>query len=176
MAQEMTLSAIGRDRPGIVAGLTGVLFEQGCNLEDSSMTRLGGDFAVLLLVALPEGLTPDALTAALAPTAQTLGLTIALREAAARGDGGGLPYTLVVYGADRPGIVFRVTEAAAGHGINICDLRSHVTSGAHPIDSLVMELSAPSAEAATRFGDAVRALARELAVYVSFGPMEADEL
>ena len=43
------MSAIGKDRPGIVADLAELIFEHGCNLEDSSMTILGGEFAVLLL-------------------------------------------------------------------------------------------------------------------------------
>src|SRR5437899_5188362 len=49
MKRWYALSAIGKDRPGIVADLAELIFEHGCNLEDSSMTILGGEFAVLLL-------------------------------------------------------------------------------------------------------------------------------
>ena len=43
------MSGIGKDRPGIVADLAELIFDHGCNLEDSSMTVLGSEFAVLLL-------------------------------------------------------------------------------------------------------------------------------
>jgi glycine cleavage system transcriptional repressor len=52
----VVISAVGKDRPGIVAGVSKVLFEAGCNLEDSSMTILEGEFAMILVVSLPEAL------------------------------------------------------------------------------------------------------------------------
>src|SRR2546428_8763324 len=51
MRRWFALSAIGRDRPGIVADLAGLIYECDCNLEDSSMTVLGSEFAVLLLLS-----------------------------------------------------------------------------------------------------------------------------
>ena len=45
------LSAIGQDRPGIVADVSGLIFECGGNLEDSSMTILGNQFALLILLS-----------------------------------------------------------------------------------------------------------------------------
>ena len=42
--------AIGADRPGIVAALTGALFEAGGNLEDVSSSILRGHFAIMLVV------------------------------------------------------------------------------------------------------------------------------
>ena len=50
MTQWFALSAIGRDRPGIVADLAELIYECDCNLEDSSMTILGSEFAILLLL------------------------------------------------------------------------------------------------------------------------------
>ena len=45
------MAAIGRDRPGIVADLSGCVYACGCNLEDASMTMLGSEFATLMLVS-----------------------------------------------------------------------------------------------------------------------------
>ena len=50
MRRWFAMSAIGRDRPGIVADLAELIYECDCNLEDSSMTVLGSEFAVLLLL------------------------------------------------------------------------------------------------------------------------------
>src|SRR5258708_28090519 len=97
------LSAVGKDRPGIVATLAKIFYEKGCNLEDSSMTRLKGDFAVLLLISLQENMTPDALRKELEPATRENGLTFTLREltpqeSSAETGPGALPYTLLVYG------------------------------------------------------------------------------
>ena len=46
----LVISALGEDQPGIVNRLSKVLLDQGCNIEDSRMTVLGGEFAVMLLV------------------------------------------------------------------------------------------------------------------------------
>src|SRR2546423_4648007 len=52
----LALSAIGRDRPGIVAALTGVLLDHGLNIEDSQATILRGHFSIVLIVATPDEL------------------------------------------------------------------------------------------------------------------------
>jgi glycine cleavage system transcriptional repressor len=180
MKRQVALSAIGQDRPGIVAGLAEALFEQGCNLEESSMTRLKGEFAILLLVTLPEDGAAAALESALEPVARRLGLTLLVRELRPEeiegaDDSRTRPYTLVVYGGDRPGIVYRVTRAASRHGFNITDLRTRVT-GAAPVYSLLMEVEVPSDAAAETFRDELAALKRELRVETTFEPVEADEL
>src|SRR5438034_10836003 len=51
MKRWFALSAIGLDRPGIVADLAELIYDCDCNLEDSSMTVLGSEFAVLLLLS-----------------------------------------------------------------------------------------------------------------------------
>jgi len=180
MKTQVALSAIGRDRPGIVAGITKVLFEKGCNLEDSSMTLLKGDFAVQLLITLPDGFTTGQLSDAVRPVADSLGLTTVLREFKPddlKAESGALPYTLIVYGGDRPGIVYKVTQAAASQGLNITDLRTHVTGdAARPVYSLAMDVEAPSEKAARDFNADLERLKAELKVDIAFHPSEADEL
>jgi glycine cleavage system transcriptional repressor len=178
--RQVALSAVGRDRPGIVAGLTRALFEQGCNLEESSMTRLKGEFAILLLVTLPLGGSRETLEAAVEPVARSLGLTYLIRELtpeemAEVDDAGTRPYTLVVYGADRPGIVFHVTQAAARHSLNITDLRTRVT-GPTPVYSLIMELEVPGDAAAEAFRTDLQKLKGQLQVETTFEAVEAEEL
>lgn len=174
--------AVGRDRPGIVAGLTRVLLELGGNLEDSSMTRLKNDFAVLLLVALPEGADPSQASAALDQEAKVLGLTIIARvlepdEWESNTSRTGSNHTLVLYGADKPGLVHRVSEVAAKTGLNIIDLRSQLTgTESKPVYSMVLELDAPDPVSAERFKAELERLQQELKVDLVFSPSEADEL
>ncbi|MCZ6710963.1 MAG: glycine cleavage system protein R, partial [Gammaproteobacteria bacterium] len=44
------ISAIGRDRPGIVNELSQAVLDLDLSIEDSRMTVLGGEFAVLMSV------------------------------------------------------------------------------------------------------------------------------
>ena len=47
------LTALGDDRPGLVAEVTRYVLERGGNLEDSRMVNLRGQFAMMMLVARP---------------------------------------------------------------------------------------------------------------------------
>src|SRR6266481_3460631 len=51
----VAVTAVGADRPGIVAAVSRVLYDIGGNIEDSRMAILGGHFAMVLIVALPQG-------------------------------------------------------------------------------------------------------------------------
>ncbi len=181
MKKMIALSAIGQDQPGIVAALSKVLFEQNCNLEDSSMTRLKDDFAVLLLFTPPENLSLENLKKALDPAGAKLGLSISLRELPPTSNpkqtAQSLSYTLVVYGLDHPGIVYRVAQCATDSKVNIVDLRTHVTAGKEkPLYSLVMELEIPGSQAIGHFQEKLNQLKNELKVDITLNASETDEL
>jgi len=50
MKKWFMVTLVGKDQPGIVAKLTLALFENDCNLGEASMTRLGGNFTIILMV------------------------------------------------------------------------------------------------------------------------------
>jgi glycine cleavage system transcriptional repressor len=119
------LSLLGENRPGIVAAVTGRLFEAGCNLGEASMMRLGGNFGVIMLVESQQG--AGALSDLLAPVAEQMGLTIHIDKVKGAGHSSVVPDVCVtVHGADRAGIVAQVTAAAAEAGLDIVDLTSEV--------------------------------------------------
>ena len=82
--RELAVTAVGADRPGIVAAITGALLRIGGNLEDARAALLRGSFATVLAVAVPDDVTADDVTAALAPVGEELGLGIWVGEAAPR--------------------------------------------------------------------------------------------
>ena len=51
MAQLIVISAVGSDRTGVVQDLTEVILSCDGNIEESRMTALGSEFAMLLLVS-----------------------------------------------------------------------------------------------------------------------------
>src|SRR5580704_8174038 len=116
--RRLWLSALGADRPGIVAAVSGVLVDLGCNLEDSTMTNLQGHFAVMLVVAAPDAVTAGALETALGEVAGRFELVVAVRPLADASSPAepGPPteaWTIAVHGADRTGIVRDMTSALA---------------------------------------------------------------
>lgn len=129
MRKWFALSAIGRDRPGIVADLAELIYECDCNLEDSSMTILGGEFAVLLLLSGQEDDTERRLSTACKRLEWEKRLTVFFRplegEPSRYGAGERIhPYALQATGVDKAGIVARVARCLADHGINITHMQT----------------------------------------------------
>lgn len=154
---ELAVTAVGADRPGIVAAVARVLHERGGNLEDSAMTILGGHFAIVLLVETQD--EPDELRTALEEATADLGLSISV----SRADGTRQPaeptHLLSVYGTDKPGIVAGVTEAIASVGANITDLETQVIGDDPPVYAMVVEVVADEdAPLAERVGEACERL------------------
>ncbi len=173
------VSAVGADRPGIVAAVTGVLLRHGCNLEDTSMSILRGHFAMMLVVAGPEGLEEATLDDALGGPARELDLVVAVRpiddEVPARPPGE--TWNVAVYGADRPGIVHRVTSLLADAGANVVDLDTRVIGDPErPVYAMVLDVSVPPGTDGTAMAADLKALAGDLGVECSAHPSEADVL
>jgi glycine cleavage system transcriptional repressor len=143
---ELAVTAIGADRPGIVAAVARVLHERGGNLEDSAMTILGGHFAIVLLVATDD--EPDQLRTALTEATVGFGLTVSVTRADAARQLPNPTHLLSVYGADRPGIVAGVTAALAERGVHITDMETQVIGGEdEPVYAMVAELEADDDDA-----------------------------
>ncbi len=150
---EITVTAVGRDRPGIVSALTRALLDLGGNVEDCRAALLSGSFAMVLAVAVPDGVSPADLDAAVAPVAADLGLAISASPAAAPTSHEGRDRCMIsVYGQDRPGIVHSVASALAANDVNILDLSSSLV-GDPPIYVLGVEAELP----ANMDADALRA-------------------
>ena len=138
---DLAVTAVGIDRPGIVAAVARVLHERGGNLEDSAMTILGGHFAIVLLVATEDD--PDTLRDALTAATDEYGLTISVSRADAARHESRPTHLLSVYGADKPGIVAGVTSALAELGVNISDLETQVIGAdSEAVYAMVVELEA----------------------------------
>jgi glycine cleavage system transcriptional repressor len=140
------VTAIGRDRPGIVAAISGVFAELGANIEDARMAILRGNFAVMLIAALPEGADQAQLEARLEEVKDRLGLdAVAVSRVEEEERPPHPSHTLTVYGADHPGIVHAVSAALAERDVNITDLEARLTvSGNRPVYAMMMELELPS--------------------------------
>jgi len=174
----VAVTAVGADRPGIVAAVSRVLYDVGGNIEDSRMAILGGHFAMVLIVALPDGADPKDLERALAEPAGALELITTVgpvAEAPPLHDGG-TPYVVSVYGADKPGIVWQISEALAAARVNISDLATHVVGDQEAVYVMILEVDLPPGADPEAIGSALKVIGSELGVDVAFNPMEADTL
>lgn len=138
----LAVTAVGADRPGIIARVAEVLTAHGGNLEDSSMTILGGHFAIMLLVATAS--PADELERELAGATADLGLVVTVRAVGAGTASPPPSHVLSVYGADRQGIVAAVTAGLAGRGVNVTDLETRVLDGEQPVYAMLLEVSLPA--------------------------------
>ena len=174
----VAVTAVGLDRPGIVAAVSRVLYDLGGNIEDSRMAILGGHFAMVLIVALPTGADAKALERALAEPAGALELMTSVRPVADAPPlhAEGSPYIVSVYGADKPGIVWQISEALAAANVNISDLATHVVGDQEPVYVMILEVDLPPGADAEAIGASLKVIGGELGVDVAFNPMDAETL
>jgi glycine cleavage system transcriptional repressor len=186
---ELAITVIGHDRPGIIADVSEVLSGLGLNLTDSTMTRLRGHFAMTLICARVETGAEagtetepasvedvvEEVEAALAPLTSngSLFTTVSpvVPEAEPAPTGG--HYVLSVHGADRLGIVASVTRGLAEFGGNITDLTTRLSGSLYV---LIAELDLPPGSEVDVVRERLDGVARTLGVEVSLRPAEPDLL
>jgi glycine cleavage system transcriptional repressor len=174
----VAVTAIGADRPGIVAAVAGVLVGHEANIEDSSMTILRGRFAMVLVVALPDDADPSVLDTELREATAELGLVVHVEPlAGSGGEHDGDPWSLSVYGADRPGIVHRVTSTLADLAINVTDLTTRVVGAAdRPVYVMLLSLTFPAGTDVTEVTSRLDVAAADLGIECNLHPAEPDIL
>ena len=120
MRKHLVFTLTGPDRVGLVEDITEVLLTYHSNVEVSRMARLGGEFAILMLVSIPEDQF-EALREGvreLRDEGYKITTTPTERGYSAR-YGGWLPFRVKVTGADQEGIIHHIARHLAEKGINI---------------------------------------------------------
>lgn len=123
MLATLVMTVIGADRPGLVQLVSACVADHAGNWLESRMCRLGGQFAGILRVEVPED-RRDELREALGRL-DASGLRVILHpETGAVGSSGGSLVNIDLVGHDRPGILRSVSAVLAQHGLNVEDLSS----------------------------------------------------
>ncbi len=165
----LSLSAIGKDKVGIVSSISKVLFELGCNIEDSTMTLLGGQFAVILLLSCPKNTEVSKIKTKLKTSLNHLGLSVTVNEVEQTkkdtknyGD-----YIIAVYGADKAGIVYSVSRYLADNKINITDVQTKISGNKkHKVYIMLLEVNIPKSLKIDDFKHCLHHLAEDLDVEI----------
>lgn len=127
MEKKFIMTAFSKDRPGIVADVTEVIYENGCNLEDSTMTSMLDEFAIILLFAGKGDRLEDQLLGDCRRLEREKGITAFIRSVEAEDTEKQLNFTtktINVEGIDQTGIVFKISRFLANKDINIENLTS----------------------------------------------------
>ena len=121
--KNIIISAIGSARPGIESELSGVITSHGGNVEESRMSRLGSDFAIIMLVTVAPDLE-ESLKVALKSITE---LTITTKPTNFSQVGDGRQFRIDLSGADNEGIVKVLSKYLAEKSINILEMETHTS-------------------------------------------------
>ena len=171
MNQSLVITAIGADRPGIVNELTEVLLKADLNIEDSRMSVLGGEFAVMLLVTGNEK-SVDSINQQIDSVSASLNLNVLIKPTTSSNDNDNhIRYKVTVEGMDNPGIVHKLARYLSQHNINIVNMQtdsSHAPHTGTPMFTVNMLVDIPSAQNIKQVEDDFTALCDELSMDVEF--------
>jgi glycine cleavage system transcriptional repressor len=179
MIKRYALSAIGHDKPGIVAAVTGPLHKHEANIEDSSMSILEDEFAVILIMTMDEHKV-SSLKEAIKGVESTTGLTFNIKEIP---DLVGEPtevepsHVITLHGADAGGLVYRTTELLAENNINITDLQTKRLRGDEgDVYIMILEVVLPDdAPDSSNLEKKLATLAKELGVTIKIAAVEEND-
>jgi len=147
MSQLIVISAVGSDRTGVVQDLSKVILSCDGNIEESRMTTLGSEFAMLLLVS-GNWATLNKLEQSLKKLADGKDLNISIRKTDEKVPGGDrMPYAVDIVSLDQQGIVFNLANFFASRDIEIADVATRSYAAAHtgsPMFAVQMAINVPS--------------------------------
>ncbi len=176
MRTNIVFTLTGPDRVGIVESVTRMFLAQDGNVETSRMARLGGEFAMLMLVSLPEDrmagvekgveeLAAQGYKVTWSPTAQLHG----------ESHPGWLPYKVEVHAADHEGIIHEVARYLSERGINIESMETETTpaplSGT-PLFDMTALVAVPPAQVGANWEAALEAEGKRLNLDIKVSPLQ----
>ena len=164
----LAVSAVGLDRPGIIAGVAERLAAHGANVTDSRMAILRGHFAMTLIV---EGAERDALAADLEGLTSLEAWSVTEVAEAAANPRSEPTAVVSVHGADHPGILAAVTRVLADAGVNVCDLQTRLAGDLYV---MIMDVAVPPT--VSDLDERLRAVAAGQDVAITLRPVDPDVL
>lgn len=173
MSGQLVITALGEDRPGIVDELSKVISKQQLNIEDSRMSVLGGEFAILMLVS-GAGQSIDAFMDEIPELESTLRMKLLVKLTSKKPETRELaPYVVEVVSIDQLGIVQDIAGFFSNRRINIIDLDTSRYAAAHtgtPMFALRMTVEIPANQPIARLRDEFVNMCDELNLDASLIP------
>ncbi len=178
--KKILIMGIGKDKPGIVRDVSEILYRVGASLEDTSMTILEGNFAMIMIASIPEKKRVQSLDSLFVSLRKKLRLTIEVTELKETPKVGpvlhqGRPFVVTVLGKDKPGIVYRVSSLLARHSVNITDLNTKVIGreGGKNVYAMVLEVEFPPKADLSLIEKKLKGLSRALCTEILLKAIES---
>ncbi len=169
MKTSLVLTLIGSDKPGLVELVSRTLAEHHANWQESSMSRLAGKFAGILIASVDSDRV-STLQEALQKL-EDQGLKVTAEVDSDSNDHKGQALSLELIGHDKPGIVREISRALARRNISVEKLDTEVVSGSMSAELLFKaqaDLLAPANTDLDELQDGLEAIASDLMVDISF--------
>jgi glycine cleavage system transcriptional repressor len=178
--KKVAICVLGTDRPGIVAAVSKILFQNRCNIEDVAQTILQTEFTGIFIASIPEHLRSEDLSAQLEGDIDSLGLRLLLKPLEASVQEAPPPtcepFVITTSGPDRLGLVSGMTEVIAGFGVNITNLRAAFRGGDDPSqNTMIYEVDVPVDIDRQSFRQALGDRAKDLGLELSLQHREIFE-
>lgn len=172
MSYRFVMTAFGKDRVGFVADVTRLLYENDCNLEDTSMNLLMDEFTISLLFSSNDVGVQDQLVRECRRLEMEKGISAFIRQLPGMepSPNNGRICTLHIEGLDQSGIVFKTSRFLAERQLNILHLNSiskpSPQSGA-PMYNMDIQIQVPEEVSLPQLEDDLGRVADELQVDIS---------
>jgi len=174
MEQKFIMTAFGKDRPGIVADVSEIIYENECNLEDSQMGLLADEFTLILLLSGQGEMLEENLYRDCRRLEREKGISVFIRQLDfhhADYKVNGNRRTVYVEGIDQAGIVYKVSKLLSDHGVNIITLESHTKPSPESGTALYLmtiDVILPNDFATDALESALESIGKKLHVEISF--------
>ena len=178
LGQRFILTVVGKDHPGIIAGISNTLYEHECNIQELSQTVLSDEFAMILLLQPTKEMDIQKLDGSLTERCEELEVTHTLRAATTSTDSAPSAakdkVIITVIGADRIGIVASVTKVLADRGINIVELSTAPSYMIHDVPqyTMIARVEVDNDVDMLALSDALQNCARSLSVEINVQSQE----
>lgn len=142
------ISVLGKDRPGIIAAVTRILFEADCNIENVSQTILQNEFSGIFIASVPAALSAESLHQKLDHGLAPMGLHVYEKPIqdpdGTPADVPSEPFVVTTKGPDRKGLVAAITAILAAHRVNVTNLQAVFKGGDDPnANIMIYEVDVP---------------------------------
>ncbi len=176
MSQLIVISTIGSDRKGVVQDLTKVVLACGGNIEESRMTTLGSEFAMLLLVS-GNWHTLSRLEQGLDKLCKDGDLQVSIKKTDTKpAEENRMPYAVDVVALDQQGIVFNLANFFTSRDIEIADVATRSYAAAHtgaPMFAVQMAVNVPSSVHVSQLREDFHELCDQLNLDAILEPVKA---
>ncbi len=169
------LIVTGHDRPGIVSAVSGLLARRRINLEDLRMSLLEGEFAMMVIVRIPDKRTQTILDGELKKLGNLWNLTIfqccldvlKVTPLGRKSRSAGSLAIIRVLGKDKTGIVAQVSRVLARQKCNIIDLQCRILrTGSKALYTMVLECMVPPKTRLSALKASLKRIERSLGVEI----------